>query len=264
MGTRPSCGQAEVERQQADWAGHCVCHCQQAGISLNLPLRLKCVCQPWSSQLFAGLLPFRFTGCSVADDPLPSFGPFKVQRQISDCSSRSSRQLMDKSSASAAIGGRRLDGQHLVALPPFEGGHRKNLGRRVWVTAYRKTPFTLSTQKRRSSCQVLNGRYLGGAVAQYCLPRTVRVSQNCPQLSTGLTNQRCPRNSFWLKGWMIDASAAPCCKAARIAGHSDRLAIRTCAVSAGCSPESDRRASHAPRSPLARRPAPCPNAQDRW
>ena len=145
MGTRPSCGQAEVERQQADWAGHCVCHCQQAGISLNLPLRLKCVCQPWSSQLFAGLLPFRFTGCSVADDPLPSFGPFKVQRQISDCSSRSSRQLMDKSSASAAIGGRRLDGQHLVALPPFEGGHRKNLGRRVRVTAYRKTLFTLST-----------------------------------------------------------------------------------------------------------------------
>jgi hypothetical protein len=132
------------------------------------------------------------------------------------------------------------------------------------MTAFKFAAGLLATQRRRSSCQVLNGRYLGGAVAQYCLPRTVRVSQNCPQLSTGLTNQRCPRNSFWLKGWMIDASAAPCCKAARIAGHSDRLAIRTCAVSAGCSPESDRRASHAPRSPLARRPAPCPNAQDRW
>lgn len=160
MGTRPSCGQTEVERQQADWAGHCVCHCQQAGISLNLPLRLKCVCQPWSSQLFPGLLPFRFTGRSVADDPLRSFGPFKVQRQISDCSSHSSRQLVDKSSASAAIGGRRLDGQHLVALPPFEGGRRKNLGRRVRVTAYRKTLFTLSTL----NCLMTLARIYGGFI----------------------------------------------------------------------------------------------------
>ena len=31
-------------------------------------------------------------------------------------------------SASAAIGGRRLDGQHLVALPPFEEVRRKRLG----------------------------------------------------------------------------------------------------------------------------------------
>jgi hypothetical protein len=37
MGTLLACGQAEVERQQTDWTGLCVCHCQQAGISLERP-----------------------------------------------------------------------------------------------------------------------------------------------------------------------------------------------------------------------------------
>ena len=37
-GTQEASNQADVERQVSVWTGHWVCRCQQAGISLNLPL----------------------------------------------------------------------------------------------------------------------------------------------------------------------------------------------------------------------------------
>ena len=52
--------------------------------------------------------------------------------------------MLDSSSATAVIGGLRLESQHLIALPPFGVVRRKNLSQRDRVTAYRKTLITLS------------------------------------------------------------------------------------------------------------------------
>ncbi len=49
-----------------------------------------------------------------------TFVVLAAQRQFSEWSGRTARELTEYSSASAAIGGMRLESQHLFALPPFE------------------------------------------------------------------------------------------------------------------------------------------------
>ena len=69
MGTQEPPGQSEVERLQTEWTGRWLCICQQAGFCLNPPLRLNRDRHPGQSQLYAGLLPFKFSGCPTASDP---------------------------------------------------------------------------------------------------------------------------------------------------------------------------------------------------
>ena len=66
MGTQEPPGQSEVERLQTEWTGRWLCICQQAGFCLNPPLRLNRDRHPGQSQLYAGLLPFKFSGCPTA------------------------------------------------------------------------------------------------------------------------------------------------------------------------------------------------------
>jgi len=72
MGTQEPPGQSEVERLQTEWTGRWLCICQQAGFCLNPPLRLNRDRHPGQSQLYAGLLPFKFSGCPAARCPNPS------------------------------------------------------------------------------------------------------------------------------------------------------------------------------------------------
>ena len=71
-GTQEPPGQSEVERLQTEWTGRWLCICQQAGFCLNPPLRLNRDRHPGQSQLYAGLLPFKFSGCPAARCPLLS------------------------------------------------------------------------------------------------------------------------------------------------------------------------------------------------
>ena len=69
QGTQEPPGQSEVERLQTEWTGRWLCICQQAGFCLNPPLRLNRDRHPGQSQLYAGLLPFKFSGCPAARCP---------------------------------------------------------------------------------------------------------------------------------------------------------------------------------------------------
>jgi hypothetical protein len=69
MGTQEPAGQSKVERQQTERTGRWLCICQQAGFYLNRPLRLNRVHHPGQSQLYIGLLPFKFSGCPAAGCP---------------------------------------------------------------------------------------------------------------------------------------------------------------------------------------------------
>ena len=64
----------------------------------------------------------------------------------------------DANSARTAIGGLRLDSQHLVTLQPFVSVRRKNLIQRPWMTAYRKALLTLSTLCSPSRAERMNDR----------------------------------------------------------------------------------------------------------
>lgn len=55
---------------------------------------------PRHDQFFAGLRPFRFTGCSAADCPTSSKGYSVLQRQVTQSSSRTSRFSTNGMSAS--------------------------------------------------------------------------------------------------------------------------------------------------------------------
>jgi hypothetical protein len=70
QGTQEPAGQSKVERQQTERTGRWLCICQQAGFYLNRPLRLNRVHHPGQSQLYIGLLPFKFSGCPAAGCPL--------------------------------------------------------------------------------------------------------------------------------------------------------------------------------------------------
>jgi len=77
MGTQEPAGQSKVERQQTERTGRWLCICQQAGFYLNRPLRLNRVHHPGQSQLYIGLLPFKFSGCPAAGCPKRSLAFWK-------------------------------------------------------------------------------------------------------------------------------------------------------------------------------------------
>jgi hypothetical protein len=72
QGTQEPPSQFEVEILQTEWTGRWLCICQQAGFWPNPPLRLNRDRHPEQSQLFAGLLPFKFSGCPAAGCPIRS------------------------------------------------------------------------------------------------------------------------------------------------------------------------------------------------
>ena len=84
MGTQEPAGQSKVERQQTERTGRWLCICQQAGFYLNRPLRLNRVHHPGQSQLYAGLLPFKFSGCPAAgcpEEPFRFFAPMAAMQR---------------------------------------------------------------------------------------------------------------------------------------------------------------------------------------
>jgi len=76
--------------------------------------------------------------------------PADVQRRATAWSGRSVQLLRGSNSAIAVVGRRYLERQLAVALPPFDYGPSKSLGRRVRATAYRKRQLPLPTLSRRS------------------------------------------------------------------------------------------------------------------
>lgn len=119
MGTQEPAGQSKVERQQTERTGRWLCICQQAGFYLNRPLRLNRVHHPGQSQLYIGLLPFKFSGCPAAGCPKRPVAPRSVQRRVTEDSSHSGKMLTDRTSAKTAIGLRRSNGQQTAAFQPF-------------------------------------------------------------------------------------------------------------------------------------------------
>jgi hypothetical protein len=84
LGTQEPPGQSEVERLQTEWTGRWLCICQQAGFCLNPPLRLNRDRHPGQSQLYAGLLPFKFSGCPAARCPMLPVVPPEIQWPVSE------------------------------------------------------------------------------------------------------------------------------------------------------------------------------------
>jgi len=105
MGTQEPPGQSEVERLQTEWTGRWLCICQQAGFCLNPPLRVNHDRHPGQSQLYAGLLPFKFSGCPAAGCPQETFVVSVLQRQVSEENCRTERGLTENYSAGAVIRG---------------------------------------------------------------------------------------------------------------------------------------------------------------
>jgi hypothetical protein len=71
MGTQEPSDHVEAERQQTEWTGRWLCICQQAGISLDLPLRTKKARHRRVGRLFAALPPFGFRYRRAGSDPEP-------------------------------------------------------------------------------------------------------------------------------------------------------------------------------------------------
>ena len=102
-GTQEPPGQSEVERLQTEWTGRWLCICQQAGFCLNPPLRLNRDRHPGQSQLYAGLLPFKFSGGPAAGCPQETFTVSAPQRQVFESSGRTMQDLTENYSTEAVI-----------------------------------------------------------------------------------------------------------------------------------------------------------------